>query len=248
MGRVDDKVALITGGAGAEGMGAASARMLVAEGAKVVIGDILDSDGAKIAEELGDAVRYVHLDVTSAQDWEAAVGTAVGTFGKLNVLVNNAGVVQVAPLKKVDITRFQEVLDVNLTGAMRGIQAVLDPMVAAGGGSIINISSIEGLRGAAWVHSYVASKWGLRGLTKSAALELGREKIRVNSIHPGFIRTGMTKHMPDDMVTSPLGRPGLPEEVATFVVFLASDESSFATGSEFVVDGGLVNDVPHRSP
>ena len=228
-------------------MGAASARMLVAEGAKVVVGDILDEEGAKLADELGDAVRYVHLDVTSGEDWKAAVDTAVQTFGKLNVLVNNAGIVQVAPLKTADITRFQKVLDVNLTGAMRGIQAVIEPMIAAGGGSIINVSSIEGMRGAAWAHAYVASKWGLRGLTKSAALELASENIRVNSIHPGFIRTGMTKHLPDDIVTAPMGRAGQPEEVATFVVFLASDESSFSTGSEYVVDGGLITDVPHRS-
>lgn len=247
MGRVDGKVALITGGARAKGMGAASARMLVAEGAKVVVGDVLDEDGAKLAEELGDSVRYVHLDVTSAEDWAAAVQTAVEAFGKLNVLVNNAGIVQVAPLKTADIGRWQKVIDVNLTGAMRGIQAVIDPMVAAGGGSIINVSSIEGMRGAAWAHSYVASKWGLRGLTKSAALELAPENIRVNSIHPGFIRTSMTKHLPDDIVTAPMGRAGRPEEVATFVVFLASDESSFSTGSEYVVDGGLITDVPHRA-
>lgn len=247
MGRVDGKVALITGGAGPKGMGAASARMLVAEGAKVVIGDILDADGAKLAEELGDSARYVHLDVTSAEDWKAAVDTTVGEFGKLNVLVNNAGIVQVAPLKTADITRFQKVLDVNLTGPMRGIQAVIEPMVAAGGGSIVNVSSIEGMRGATWAHSYVASKWGLRGLTKSAALELAPENIRVNSIHPGFIRTAMTKHLPDDIVTAPMGRAGQPEEVATFVVFLASDESSFSTGSEYVVDGGLITDVPHRA-
>lgn len=247
MGRVDDKVALITGGARAGGMGAAGARMLIDQGAKVVIGDILDDEGAALAEELGDSARYVHLDVTSAQDWKAAADTAVESFGKLNVLVNNAGMVQVAPLKTADIARWQKVLDVNLTGAMRGIQAVIDPMIAAGGGSIINISSIEGMRGATWAHSYVASKWGLRGLTKSAALELASEKIRVNSIHPGFIRTPMTKHLPDDIVTAPMGRAGTPEEVATFIVFLASDESSFSTGSEYVVDGGLITDVPHRS-
>ena len=134
MGRVDDKVALITGGARAGGMGAAGARMLIAEGAKVVIGDILDDDGAALAAELGDSARYVHLDVTSAEDWKAAVDTAVQTFGTLNVLVNNAGMVQVAPLKTADITRWQKVLDVNLTGAMRGIQAVIEPMIAAGGG------------------------------------------------------------------------------------------------------------------
>jgi len=247
MGRVDDKVALITGGAGTRGIGAASARMLVAEGAKVVIGDILDDQGAALAEELGDAAHYVRLDVTSGEDWKAAVDTAVQAFGRLDVLVNNAGVVQVAPLKTADISRWQRVLDVNLIGAMRGIQAVIDPMITAGGGSIINISSIEGMRGATWAHSYVASKWGLRGLTKSAALELAPEKIRVNSIHPGFIRTPMTKHLPDDIVTAPMGRAGRPEEVASFVVFLASDESSFSTGSEYVVDGGLITDVPHRA-
>jgi 3alpha(or 20beta)-hydroxysteroid dehydrogenase len=246
-GRVKDKVALITGGAHARGMGGASAKMLVEQGAKVVIGDILDDEGAALAAELGDAVRYVHLDVTSPDDWKAAVDTAVGAFGKLNVLVNNAGIVQVGPLKTLDVSKWQKVLDVNLTGPMLGIKAVIEPMIAAGGGSIINISSIEGMRGAAWVHSYVSSKWGLRGLTKSAALELAPEKIRVNSIHPGFIRTPMTKHLPDDMVTAPMGRAGTPEEVATFVVFLASDESSFSTGSEYVVDGGLITDVPHRA-
>ena len=221
--------------------------MLVAEGAKVVIGDILDAEGAALAEELGASARYVHLDVTSAEDWKAAVDTALEAFGKLNVLVNNAGIVQLAPLKTLDVERWQKVLDVNLTGPLLGTKAVIDPMVAAGGGSIINVSSIEGMRGAAWVHSYVASKWVLRGLTKSTALELASEKIRVNSIHPGFIRTPMTKHLPDDMVTAPMGRAGTPDEVAAFVVFLASDESSFSTGSEYVVDGGLITDVPHRA-
>jgi 3alpha(or 20beta)-hydroxysteroid dehydrogenase len=245
MGRVDNKVALITGGA--RGMGAADARMLVKEGAKVVIGDILDDEGQALADELGDAARYVHLDVSSADDWTAAVETALSSFGTLNVLVNNAGIVQVGPLKTLDVARWQKVLDVNLTGPMLGTKAVIGPMIEAGGGSIINVSSIEGLRGAAYVHSYVASKWGLRGLTKSSALELASSNIRVNSIHPGFIRTPMTEHLPEDMVQTPLGRPGTPDEVATFVVFLASDESSFSTGSEFVVDGGLVTDVPHRT-
>src|SRR6202041_3318575 len=190
MGRVDGKVALISGGA--RGMGAAHARALVAEGAKVVIGDILDDDGKKLADEIGEAARYVHLEVTQPEERDAAVSTAVNDC------------------------------------------------------SIINVSSIEGLRGAVMVHPYVASKWAVRGLTKSAALELASQNIRVNSIHPGFIRTPMTKHFPDDMVTVPLGRPGVSEEVATFVLFLASDESSYATGAEFVMDGGLVNDVPHK--
>jgi 3alpha(or 20beta)-hydroxysteroid dehydrogenase len=228
-------------------MGAADAQMLVREGAKVVIGDILDEEGQALADELGDSACYVHLDVSDADDWTAAVETALSRFGTLNVLVNNAGIVQVGPLKTLDVAKWQKVLDVNLTGPMLGTKAVIGPMVAAGGGSIINVSSIEGLRGAAYVHSYVASKWGLRGLTKSSALELASSNIRVNSIHPGFIRTPMTKHLPDDMVQAPLGRPGTPDEVAAFVVFLASDESSFSTGSEYVVDGGLVTDVPHRS-
>ena len=245
MGRVDDKVAIITGGA--QGMGAADARLLVAEGAKVVIGDILHEKGEALAAELGAAARYVHLDVSDEEQWQAAVDTAVKEFGKVNVLVNNAGIVQVGPLKSLDVEKWNRVLAVNLTGAMLGIKAVLGPMKEAGGGSIINVSSIEGMRGASWVHSYVASKWGLRGLTKSAALELASDNIRVNSLHPGFIRTPMTKHFPDDMVSAPLGRPGRPEEVATFVVFLASDESSFSTGSEYVVDGGLITDVPHRA-
>jgi len=244
MGRVDGKVALISGGA--RGMGAAHARMLVAEGGKVVIGDILDDEGSALAAELGDAARYVHLDVTDADQWEAAVATAVDAFGLLNVLVNNAGIVALGKIGKFDMTQWQKVIDVNLTGTFQGMQAVVAPMRAAGGGSIINVSSIEGLRGAPMVHPYVASKWAVRGLAKSAALELGRYNIRVNSLHPGFIKTPMTEHFPDDMVITPLGRPGQSDEVATFVVFLASDESSYATGSEFVVDGGLVTDVPHK--
>jgi 3alpha(or 20beta)-hydroxysteroid dehydrogenase len=227
-------------------MGAAHARALVAEGAKVVIGDILDDEGKALADELGDSARYVHLDVTEADQWEAAVSTATDEFGLLNVLVNNAGIVALGQIGTFDMAKWQKVIDVNLTGTFLGMQASVEAMKAAGGGSIINVSSIEGLRGAVMVHPYVASKWAVRGLTKSAALELGAHQIRVNSIHPGFIRTPMTKHFPDNMLTIPLGRPGQSEEVATFVVFLASDESKYATGSEFVMDGGLVNDVPHK--
>jgi 3alpha(or 20beta)-hydroxysteroid dehydrogenase len=244
MGRVDEKVALISGGA--RGMGAAHARALVAEGATVVIGDILDDEGKALADEIGDAARYVHLDVTAAEDWDAAVAVAVSEFGKLNVLVNNAGIVALGSIGKFDMAKWQKVIDVNLTGTFLGMQAAVGAMKAAGGGSIINVSSIEGMRGAVMVHPYVASKWAVRGLTKSAALELGPQQIRVNSIHPGFIRTPMTKHFPDNMLTIPLGRPGESEEVSTFVVFLASDESRYATGAEFVMDGGLVNDVPHK--
>jgi 3alpha(or 20beta)-hydroxysteroid dehydrogenase len=218
----------------------------VAEGAKVVIGDILDEEGKSLADELGEAARYVHLDVTQPDQWDAAVSEAVQEFGKLNVLVNNAGIVALGQLKKFDLAKWQKVIDVNLTGTFLGMRAAVDPMITAGGGSIINVSSIEGLRGAPMVHPYVASKWAVRGLSKSAALELAPHNIRVNSIHPGFIRTPMTKHIPDDLVTIPLGRPAESIEVSTFVVFLASDESAYATGSEFVMDGGLVSDVPHK--
>jgi 3alpha(or 20beta)-hydroxysteroid dehydrogenase len=248
LGRVDGKVALISGGA--RGMGASHARLLVEEGAKVVIGDILDEEGKALADELCSAsdgvARYVHLDVTQPDQWDAAVATATSEFGKLDVLVNNAGIVALGQLKNFDLAKWQKVIDVNLTGTFLGMRVAVEPMTAAGGGSIINVSSIEGLRGAPAVHPYVASKWAVRGLAKSAALELAPLNIRVNSIHPGFIRTPMTAHLPEDMVTIPLGRPAESREVSTFVVFLASDESSYATGSEFVMDGGLVTDVPHK--
>jgi 3alpha(or 20beta)-hydroxysteroid dehydrogenase len=245
MGRVDDKVALISGGA--RGMGASHAGLLVSEGAKVVIGDVLDDEGQALASELGDAARYVHLDVTQPSEWAAAVSTAVQEFGKLNVLVNNAGIINYGPLKTFDLGKWQRILDVNVTGTLLGIQAVVDPMIATGGGSIVNVSSIEGLRGAAWVHGYVTSKWAVRGLTKSAALELAPNNIRVNSIHPGFIRTAMTAKLPQDLLNIPLGRPGEPQDVSAFVLFLASDESSYATAAEFVIDGGLVADVSHKT-
>lgn len=244
MGRVDGKVALISGAA--RGMGASHARLLVGEGASVVLGDVLDEEGRAVAAELGDAARFVHLDVTQPADWAAAVALALREFGALNVLVNNAGIVYRRRLRNLERERWQRVLDVNLTGTMLGMQAVLDPMIAAGGGSIINMSSIQAMRGTPGNHGYVASKWAIRGLTKSAAIELAPNNIRVNSLHPGMIRTPMTAHMPDDLVAAPLGRIGEPVEVSTFVLFLASDESSFATGAEFVMDGGLIADVPRR--
>jgi 3alpha(or 20beta)-hydroxysteroid dehydrogenase len=227
-------------------MGASHAQMLVAEGAKVVIGDILDDKGKALADELGDSARYVPLDVTEADQWDAAVAVANTEFGGLTGLVNNAGIVALGKIGKFDMEKWQKVIDVNLTGTFLGMQACVESMKAAGNGSIINVSSIEGLRGAPMVHPYVASKWAVRGLSKSAAIELGKFNIRVNSIHPGFIRTPMTKHFPEDMVTTPLGRPGQSPEVSTFVVFLISDESSYSTGSEFVMDGGLTTDVPHK--
>ncbi|MET9215117.1 MULTISPECIES: glucose 1-dehydrogenase [unclassified Nocardia] len=244
MGRVDGKVAIISGGA--RGMGAEHARALVAEGAKVVIGDVLDDEGRALAESLGDAALYAHLDVADLEQWEAAVTQAVNHFGTLNVLVNNAGIVNGGPIQKFDMAKWQRIIDVNLTGTFLGIRASVDAMIAAGGGSIINVSSIEGLRGAPWAHGYVASKWAVRGLSKSAALELAPHNIRVNSLHPGLIRTPMTERIPNDLLNIPLGRPAQSSEVSPFVVFLASDESSYSTGSEYIVDGGLVTAVAHN--
>lgn len=244
MGRVAGKVALVTGGA--RGIGAASARALVAEGAKVVLADVLDDEGKALADELGESARYVHLDVTSEEEWRAAVETTTTEFGRLDVLFNNAGIANGGQLQRFKMEKWQQIIDVNLTGPFLGMKTCADAMIAAGGGSIINTSSIEGLRGTPWAHGYVASKWGLRGLTKSVAMELAPHSIRVNSIHPGLIRTPITEGIPDDLIPIPLGRPGQPEEVASFVVFLASDESSFATGSEFVMDGGTVNQIPHK--
>jgi 3alpha(or 20beta)-hydroxysteroid dehydrogenase len=244
MGRVEGKVALITGGA--QGMGAAHAQLLAAEGARVVIGDIFDEQGLALAGDLGDSAQFLHLDVTQPADWSAAVEATLSRFGKLDVLVNNAGTRAVGRLGTFDLSKWHHVIDVNLTGTFLGMRAVVEPMTSAGSGSIINISSIEGLRGAPLAHPYVASKWAVRGLTKSAALELAPLNIRVNSVHPGFIRTPMTAGVPEDLVGVPLGRGGDAHEVATFVLFLASDESAYATGSEFIVDGGLVTAVPTK--
>lgn len=245
MGRVDGKVALISGGA--RGMGASHARALVAEGANVVVGDILDDDAHALAEELGAAARSLHLDVTQPDQWKAAVEVAVSEFGRLNVLVNNAGIVNGNTLQNFPLADWQSIIDINLTGTFLGMQAAVEPMIAAGGGSIINISSVEGLRGSPGLYGYVASKFGVRGLAKAAALELAPHKIRVNSIHPGMVRTPMTAGIPEDFLQIPLGRGADAGEVSACVIYLASDESSYSTGAEFVVDGGLTIGVPHKS-
>ncbi|MEO8816020.1 MAG: glucose 1-dehydrogenase [Mycobacterium sp.] len=246
MGRVAGKVALISGGA--RGMGAAHARALVAEGAQVVVGDIIDEQGERLADELGDAVRFVHLDVTQPDDWQAAAATAIDAFGKLDVLVNNAGIAKYNMLENFDLAWWREVIEVNLTGTVLGIEAAVAPMKAAGGGSIINISSVEGMRGSPGLYSYVASKWAVRGLAKAAALELAAYSIRVNTVLPGLVRTRMAIAIPDDALQIPLGRGAKSPEISSSVVFLASDESSYMTGADIVVDGGLSIGIPHKTP
>jgi 3alpha(or 20beta)-hydroxysteroid dehydrogenase len=243
-GRLTGKVALVSGGA--RGMGASHARMMVAEGAKVVLGDILDDEGEVVAKELGDNARYVHLDVTQPEDWDSAVATALSEFGGLHVLVNNAGIINVGTIEDYALSEWQRILDINLTGVFLGIRAVVKPMKEAGAGSIINISSIEGMAGTLGCHGYTATKFAVRGLTKSAAMELGPSGIRVNSIHPGLVRTPMTEWVPEDIFQSALGRIAEPKEVSSLVVYLASDDSSYSTGSEFVVDGGTTAGLAHK--
>lgn len=191
-------------------------------------------------------MRYVHLDVTEPDDWQAAVASTVDTFGRLDVLVNNAGIVNFGLFEDYTLDDWRKILDVNLTGVFLGIKSVVPQMKEAGSGSIINISSIEGLAGTIATHGYTASKFGVRGLTKSAALELGPSGIRVNSVHPGLIKTPMTEWVPDDIFQTALGRAADPSEVSKLVVYLASDESSYSTGAEFVVDGGVVAGLAHK--
>jgi 3alpha(or 20beta)-hydroxysteroid dehydrogenase len=250
MGRLDGKVALITGGA--RGMGKSHARHFVAEGAKVVLGDIQDDKGKELAAELGeDRCRYIHLDVTSESDWDSAVAATEDAFGTLNVLVNNAGILKHKKIAEMTLAEFRQVIDVNLVGEWLGVKSVISPMGRVGGGSIINISSVEGFAGAAGLSAYSASKFGIRGITRSAAQELGKLGIRVNSVHPGGIMTSMTATAFETftdigdgagfMRSLPIARFAKSSEVSPLVVYLASDESSYCTGSEFVVDGGMLS-------
>ena len=248
MGRLDGKVALITGGA--RGMGKSHVRHFAAEGAKVVFGDVLDDRGSAVADKLGPEIcRYIHHDVTSEADWAVAAALAVDTFGKLDVLVNNAGVLKFAPIAEMPAADFRQILEVNAVGCWLGMKTVIGPMTTAGGGSIVNISSIEGFTGAAGLSAYSASKFAIRGMTKAAAQELGPLGIRVNSVHPGGILTRMVLETADTLDPArgerylqalPLGRFGEPAEISRLVAFLASDDSSYSTGSEFVADGGIL--------
>ncbi|MCR9092897.1 MAG: glucose 1-dehydrogenase [bacterium] len=243
MGRMDGKVALISGAA--RGQGEAEARRFVAEGARVVLGDVLTTECTAVADSLGDAARALPLDVTREGDWARAVETALDAFGRLDVLVNNAGIVRTGALESTSLEDYRAVIDVNQVGTFLGMRAVVSAMREAGGGSIINISSNAGIEGVQGVIGYVASKWAIRGMTKTAALELGRYGIRVNSVHPGGVATPMIGADDFDSVDQdavwagqPIPRVGQPEEIANLVLFLASDESSYSTGSEFVADGG----------
>ena len=247
MGRLDGKVALITGGA--RGMGKSHVRHFVAEGARVVFGDVLDDKGAYVAAKLGDeSCRYIHHDVTSEADWAAAVTLATEAFGALDVLVNNAGILTFAPIADMPLADFRRVLEVNAVGCWLGMKAVIGPMTKAGGGSIINVSSIEGFTGAAGLSAYSASKFAIRGMTKAAAQELGRLGIRVNSVHPGGVLTRMVIDQAGTGLDGerflgnlPLARFAEPAEISRLVAYLASDESSYSTGSEFVADGGVLS-------
>jgi len=247
MGKLDGKVALVSGAA--RGMGAAEVRRLHADGASVVAGDILDDDGKALADELGDRVRYVRLDVTSEEQWQSAVEQTEREFGKLDVLVNNAGILLFNAITDTPLEELRRVLDVNLVGAFLGMKHAIPAMKRAGSGSIVNISSTEGLAATLFCGAYTASKFGVRGITKVAAIEYGGDKIRCNSVHPGGIDTPMTRAVMDETgrkyVASkvPLKRMGTAEDIADLVAFLASDESSYCNGAEFVIDGGVTAGV-----
>ena len=239
MGRLTGKIALITGGA--RGQGAAEAERFVLEGATVYITDVLVDAGHVEALRLGEAGRFLEHDVTSEADWIAVVEAVVGAEGRIDILVNNAGIFKIARALDTSLADWNRMIAVNQTGVFLGIRECGRIMKQQGSGSIINISSVAGLGGVGIAHAYSASKWAVRGMTKSAALELSRSGVRVNSVHPGIIDTDMMRESgvqnPDDGI--PMGRTGTADEVANVVLFLASDESSYCSGQEFVVDGAM---------
>ncbi|MEU5853000.1 glucose 1-dehydrogenase [Saccharopolyspora shandongensis] len=243
MGKLDGKVALVTGGA--QGMGAAHVRTFAAEGARIVFGDVLAGEGGRLAAELGDDCRFFPHDVTETDDWSAIVDHTVSVFGGLDVLVNNAGILRFQSYADANVEDFRQILEVNLVSQWLGIKHAAPVMRE--GGSIVNISSVNGLVGGAGFAGYSASKFGIRGLTRSAALELGPRGIRVNSVHPGSVATPMTGREEDELEDRtggvirrlPIPRYARPQEISNVVLFLASDESSYCTGAEFVADGGM---------
>lgn len=257
MGKLEGKVAIVTGAS--RGTGEATARVFLEEGARVLLVDVLDELGEKVAAELGSATAYHRLDVRKPEDWATAVAAAEQAFGAVNVLVNNAAILEVASFEEHTHARFQEVLDVNLVGPFLGMQAVIPGMDEAGGGSIVNVGSIDSLEGEVGIAAYGASKWGLRGLTKCAALELGRRGIRVNLVAaapgskemsaPFFAAT--TQRLQERIKAGdeielagapvpPMGRGvGTVRHVAQMVAFLASEESAYCNGGDYAVDGGF---------
>jgi 3alpha(or 20beta)-hydroxysteroid dehydrogenase len=241
-GRLDGKVAIVTGGA--QGQGAAIARAFVSEGAKVAIADIADEPGKQLADELGENAVFVHHDVSDEASWKAVVDLTTTTFGPVTALVNNAGVLQFAELTAMTVTEFERLFRINVLGCFLGMKTVAPVMAEAGGGSIMNCSSVEGLAGMPTLVAYTGTKFAIRGMTKAAAMELGPKNIRVNSVHPGMVDTGMTRGYAGEEGMKwaakkvALKRVGTPETIAPMYVFLASEESSFSTGAEFVTDGG----------
>ena len=244
--RLENKVAFISGGA--RGMGAVEAKLFAREGARVVIGDVLEEEGRKTEAEInetGGECLFVRLDVTSEQDWQRAVTATVARFGRLDVLVNNAGIFRTEGVEDTTVELWERVMEINGKGVFLGTKHAIPEMRKAGGGSIVNISSVAGLVGIPSSAAYSASKGAVRLFTKSTAIQYAKEGIRANSVHPGLIETLMTAPMLADeahrqrrMESTPLGRLGQPEDVAYGVLYLASDESSFVTGSELVIDGG----------
>ena len=242
MNRLDGKVALITGGA--RGQGAAEAELFAEAGALVVITDVLDQVH-ETAESLGDAVEAMNQDVTSEADWERVVDTIVDRHGRLDILVNNAGIFRTVGLVETSMELWTQMVSINQTGVFLGMRTAAVPMKAQGSGSIVNISSIAGMKSAAIAHAYAATKWAVRGMSKSAAVELAPHGVRVNSVHPGIIETQMLEEFGGarEAITEriPLGRTATAGEVADLVCFLASEDSSYCTGQEFVIDGAMTS-------
>jgi 3alpha(or 20beta)-hydroxysteroid dehydrogenase len=252
-GRLDGRVVLITGAA--RGQGAAEARLFAQEGAAVVLGDVLDEEGAAVAGEIGERAAYVHLDVSREEDWARALDFATDAFGKLDGLVNNAGILRFNKLARTPLDEYMQVVQVNQVGAFLGMRTVVPALEAAGGGTIVNTASYTALAGMAYLTSYAATKAAVLGMTRVAALELAPKRIRVNAMCPGAVDTPMTNPNKGEDASSeeldrfyaklvPLGRIGQPEEVARLALYLTSDDSSYITGQPFVVDGGWLAGVP----